>query len=44
MSMKQTDQNSTQLRQEAEEQLAHLPKLKPRPAEELLHELQVHQI
>jgi diguanylate cyclase (GGDEF)-like protein/PAS domain S-box-containing protein len=44
--MKRTDKKSTQLRQEAEEQIAHLPKakLKPPPTEDLLHELQVHQI
>ncbi|HUX65208.1 GAF domain-containing sensor histidine kinase, partial [Sulfuricella sp.] len=32
------------LRQEAETKLAHDPNLKPRPAEDLLHELQVHQV
>ncbi|MBU1690744.1 MAG: diguanylate cyclase [Gammaproteobacteria bacterium] len=44
--MKRTAKNSTQLRQEAEAQLAHVSKakLKPRPVEELLHDLQVHQI
>lgn len=42
--MKRTDQNSAQLRQEAETQLAHDPNLKPRSAEDLLHELQVHQV
>jgi PAS domain S-box-containing protein len=33
-----------QMRKAAEARLASLPKLKPRPAKELLHELQVHQI
>ncbi|MDO8707073.1 PAS domain S-box protein [Pseudomonas sp.] len=44
--MKRTEQNSTQLRQEAEAQLTRAPKTKvqPQPGEELLHELQVHQI
>jgi PAS domain S-box-containing protein len=32
------------LRKTAEAQLAHAPKLNPRPIKELLHELQVHQI
>ena len=44
MTMKRIKQNSMQLRQQAEAQLAHATKLKPRPAEELLYELQVHQI
>ena len=43
--MKQTDPNHTPLRQEAEAQLAHEPKkTDTRTAEELLHELEVHQI
>ena len=42
--MKQTDPNYLPLRHEAEAQLTHAPKLKPHPTEELLHELQVHQI
>ena len=46
MTMKRTEQNSTQLRQEAEAELTHAPdtKLMPRPTEKLQHELQVHQI
>ena len=46
MGVKRTDQNATQLRRQAEAQLAHAPETKqmPRPAEKLLHELQVHQI
>jgi len=46
MTMKRTDQNSTQLRQAAEAELRYAPatKLMPRPAEKLQHELQVHQI
>ncbi len=44
--MKRNDKNSAQLRKEAEERLAHVSKtkLKPHPIEELLHDLQVHQI
>ncbi len=42
--MKRNGKNSKQLRQAAEAQLAHAPKLEPLPAAELLHELQVHQI
>lgn len=46
MAMKRTDKNSAQLLQEAEAQLAQesKAKLKPRPAKDLLHELQLHQI
>jgi PAS domain S-box-containing protein len=44
--MKRTDKNSTQLREAAEAQLACAPPIEAlsRPAGELLHELQVHQI
>ena len=42
--MKRIDQSFTQLRQVAEVGFARAPKLKPRLAEELLHELQVHQV
>lgn len=46
MNKKRNDKNSVQLRKEAEVQLAQMSKakLKPRPVEELLHDLQVHQI
>ncbi|TSA49096.1 MAG: PAS domain S-box protein, partial [Nitrosomonadales bacterium] len=48
MDMKRTKQNSTQLRQEAEANPTRASEpgatLKPRTAEELLHELQVHEI
>ena len=46
MAMKRSDKNPAQLRKEAEARLAHVSKtkLKPRPIEELLHDLQVHQV
>jgi len=44
MAMKWANQNFTQLRQLAEAQLTSAPKLKLRSTEELLHELQIHQI
>ncbi|MDP4027833.1 MAG: PAS domain S-box protein [Gallionella sp.] len=46
MTMKRTGKNATPLRQEAEAQLARAPetKVQPQPGDELLHELQVHQI
>lgn len=42
--MKRIDQNITQLRHAAEAQPSRVQKLGPRSAEELLHELQAHQI
>ena len=46
MAIKRPDKNTTPLRQEAEAQLAQTPPIDAltRPAGELLHELQVHQI
>lgn len=42
--MKRTEQNSTQLRQQAEAQFTRAPNPELRSADELLHELQIHQI
>jgi PAS domain S-box-containing protein len=42
--MKRIDRNTTQLRHAAEAQLSRVQKLGPHSAEELLHELQAHQI